>query len=121
MKKAYRIKKNDEFQHIFSVGKSFANRELVIYYIKKPEQTHFKIGLSVGKRVGNAVIRNQIKRYLRESFISLEDDIISELDLIIIARNPTANMNYFEIKKSLTHLLHKERLFKIKHQYKNNK
>ena len=114
MKKAYRIKKNEEFQGIFKAGKSFANRELVIYYIKKPKQTHFRIGLSVGKKIGNAVMRNRIKRYLRESFISLEDDIISEIDLIIIARNPTANMTYHQIKKSLTHLLHKERLFKAR-------
>ncbi len=114
MKKAYRIKKNEEFQAIFNAGKSFANRELVIYYIKKPNQTHFRIGLSVGKKLGNAVMRNQIKRYLRESFISLEDDIISELDLVIIARNPTVNMNYHQIKKSLTHLLHRERLLKSK-------
>ena len=114
MKKAYRIKRNKEFQEIFNAGKSFANRQLVIYYIKKPNQTHFRVGLSVGKKLGNAVMRNQIKRYLRESFISLEDSIVSDLDLIIIARNPTVNMNYHEIKKSLTHLLHKERLFKSK-------
>lgn len=114
MKKAYRIKKNEAFQEIFKKGKSFANRELVIYYVKKPKQTHFRIGLSVGKRLGNAVMRNKIKRYLRESFISLEDDIISELDLVIIARNPTVNMNYHQIKKSLTHLLHRERLFNYK-------
>jgi len=114
VKKAYRIKNNKEFQAIFNAGKSFANRELVIYYVKKPNQNHFRVGLSVGKKIGNAVMRNKIKRYLRESFISLEDDIISELDLVIIARNPTAHMNYHQIKKSLTHLLHKERLFKAR-------
>lgn len=112
MKKAYRIKRNEEFQAIFNAGKSFANRELVIYYVKKTNQTHFRVGLSVGKKIGNAVMRNQIKRYLREAFISLEDNINSDLDLIIIARNPTVNMNYHQIKRSLTHLLHRENLFK---------
>lgn len=111
MKKAYRIKRNEEFQRIFNAGKSFANRELVIYYIKKNHQTHFRVGLSVGKKIGNAVMRNQIKRYLREAFISLEDKINPDLDIIIIARNPTINMNYHQIKRSLSHLLHKENLF----------
>lgn len=114
MKKAYRIKRNEEFQKLFNAGKSFANRELVIYYIKKTKQPHFRVGLSVGKKIGNAVMRNQIKRYLRESFISLEDNISPDLDLIIIARNPTINMNYHQIKRSLTHLLHRENLFKHK-------
>jgi|SRR5699024_3478862 len=110
MKKAYRIKKNEEFQDVFKKGKSFANRELVIYYIRKPSQNHFRIGISVGKKLGNAVTRNRIKRYIRESFIQLEEEIQSDLDIVIIARNRTANMNFHQIKKSLTHLLYKERL-----------
>lgn len=112
MKKAYRIKKNDEFQRIFNVGKSFANRELVIFYIEKPGQTHFRVGLSVGKKIGNAVMRNQIKRYLRESLRSLDREIKDEYDIIIIARNPTKNMGLEQMRSSLTHLLHRERLFK---------
>src|SRR5699024_2737062 len=107
----YRIKRNEEFQRIFNAGKSFANRELVIYYIKKNHQTHFRVGLSVGKKIGNAVMRNQIKRYLREAFISLEDKINQDLDIIIIARNPTINMDNNKIKKSLSKLIHKENLF----------
>lgn len=114
MKKAYRIKKNEEFQYIFKHGKSFANRQLVIYYIKKPGQKHFRIGLSVGKKIGNAVTRNRIKRYLREAFHAFKDEINPELDIIVIARQPTKNMGFFEIKKSLNHLLYKERLFKTK-------
>ncbi|MEI3604448.1 ribonuclease P protein component [Pseudogracilibacillus sp. SE30717A] len=107
MKKAYRVKKNSEFQEILKSGKSFANRELVIYYKEKPLQTHFRIGISVGKKIGNAVTRNRIKRYIRESFIQLEDDVLPELDLVIIARKPTINMDCKQIKKSLLHLLNK--------------
>ncbi len=107
MKKAYRVKKNSEFQEILKSGKSFANRELVIYYKEKPLQTHFRIGISVGKKIGNAVTRNRIKRNIRESFIQLEGKIVSEIDLIVIARNPTTDMDSKQIKKSLLHLLKK--------------
>src|SRR5690625_6407627 len=75
MRKAYRVKKNSEFQSILRTGKSFANRELVIYYKPKVRQKHFRIGISVGKKIGNAVTRNRIKRLIRESFIQLEDNI----------------------------------------------
>jgi ribonuclease P protein component len=117
MKKAYRIKKNNEFQYIFRHGKSFANRQLVIYYAEKPDQEHFRVGLSVGKKIGNAVMRNQIKRYLRQAFRELEQDIRPDVDIIIIARQPTKEMGFGEMKKSLNHLLYKQRLFKNNKKY----
>ena len=110
MKKAYRVKKNSEFQEILKSGKSFANRELVIYYKEKPLQKHFRIGISVGKKIGNAVTRNRIKRYIRESFIQLEEKIVSEIDIIVIARKPVVTMNVKQVKSSLLHLLRKQRL-----------
>jgi len=48
MKKEFRIKKNEHFQQVFKRGKSFANRQLVIYYTKNPKQAHFRVGFSVG-------------------------------------------------------------------------
>ncbi len=114
MKKIFRIKDNDEFQHVFKHGKSFANRQLVIYYIKKSEQQHFRIGVSVGKKIGNAVMRNQIKRYLRQAFHELDEKVLPTYDIVIIARQPTRKMNFHEVKKSLLHLLSRERLIKKK-------
>jgi|SRR5690625_821970 len=110
MKKEFRIKDNKEFQHIFQQGKSFANRQLVIYFAEELDQDHFRIGLSVGKKIGNAVTRNRIKRYLRQSFQELEEKILPTLNIVIIARQPTKEMNYFEIKKSLLHLLSRQHL-----------
>ena len=114
MKKEFRVKDNKEFQGIFKKGKSFANRQLVIYYMKKENQEHFRVGLSVGKKIGNAVVRNTIKRYLRQAFHELENELKPGFDIIIIARQPTKDMGFFEVKKSLTHLLSKERLLKKK-------
>ncbi|MDY0409935.1 ribonuclease P protein component [Virgibacillus soli] len=110
MKKEYRVKDNKDFQTIFKHGKSFANRQLVLYYLHKPNQEHFRIGLSVGKKLGNAVLRNQIKRYLRQAFHELEKDVKQEYDFIVIARTPTREMGLRDFKKSLSHLLSKERL-----------
>lgn len=112
MKKEFRIKANKEFQHVFKKGKSFANRQLVIYFLKKPDQRHFRIGLSVGKKIGNAVTRNRIKRYLRQAFLELEENIRNDYDIVIIARQPTKEMNFHQMKKSLTHLLMKQHLLK---------
>ena len=105
MNKRQRIKKNEEFQKVFKKGKSFANRQFVIYGLKKEDQTEFRIGLSVGKKVGNAVTRNQIKRYIRQTFLELKDDVRQDMDYVIIARNPAAKLDFHETKKSLEHVL----------------
>ncbi|GEN56409.1 ribonuclease P protein component [Halolactibacillus alkaliphilus] len=112
MKKAYRLKSNDDFQQVFKRGTSFANRQLVLYYLPKQDQTHFRIGLSVSKKVGNAVVRNRIKRYLRQAFHELDQDVKQAYDFVIIARVPTKDLNFHEMKKSLTHVLFKSKLFK---------
>ena len=105
MNKRQRIKKNEEFQKVFKKGKSFANRQFVIYCLKKEDQTAFRIGLSVGKKVGKAVTRNQIKRYIRQTFLELKDDVRQDMDYVIIARNPAATLDFHETKKSLEHVL----------------
>ncbi|MDC3414911.1 ribonuclease P protein component [Aquibacillus sp. 3ASR75-11] len=114
MKKAYRLKKNEEFQLVFKKGQSFANRQLVLYFLKKKDQDHFRIGLSVSKKIGKAVTRNRIKRYMKQAFLELEDNILNEYDFIIIARQPTGDMNFFQIKKSLQHVLYKSNLLSKK-------
>lgn len=105
MRKAYRVKKNDDFQAVFRKGRSVANRQFVVYALQKEGQPKFRIGLSVSKKIGNAVMRNQIKRYIREVFRELKDDIRNGYDYVIIARKPAAEMNYHEVKKSLQHVL----------------
>jgi ribonuclease P protein component len=105
MKKELRIKKNKEFQEAFQKGQSFANRQFVVYALNKENQEIFRIGLSVSKKVGNAVVRNQIKRYIRQSILELNDQLQKGNDYVIIARKPAAEMNFFDVKKSLMHVL----------------
>ena len=105
MKKEFRIKKNKEFQSVFKKGQSFANRQFVIYKLEKAEQEHFRIGLSVSKKIGNAVKRNQIKRYVRQEFLEFEGMFENKYDYVIIVRKPVAEMSFEEVKKSLVHIL----------------
>ncbi len=112
MRKEQRVKKNSEFQEIFSKGTSFANRQFVVYSLKKEQQPYFRIGLSVSKKIGNAVVRNQIKRYVRQAFLELKDDIIEGFDYVIIARRPASEMSFHEVKKSLIHVLKRGKVLK---------
>ncbi|MEG0260116.1 MAG: ribonuclease P protein component [Lysinibacillus sp.] len=112
MKKRQRVKKNEDFQKIFKKGKSFANRQFVVYCLPKEGQTELRIGLSVSKKLGNAVTRNQIKRYVRQSILELKEDIRKDMDYVIIARYPAATMNFHEVKGSLQHVLHIAKVLK---------
>lgn len=100
MKKAFRIKKNDDFQAVFKKGKSVANRQFVIYILNKEEQKNYRLGLSVSKKIGNAVVRNHIKRYVRQVFHELSEHVVPGKDYVIIARKPVAVMDYHTVKKS---------------------
>jgi ribonuclease P protein component len=104
MKKEFRVKKNKDFQEAFKKGRSFANRQFVVYAVEKEEQDFFRIGLSVSKKVGNAVTRNRIKRYIRQSVFELKNFMKTGVDYVIIARKPAAEMDFPEVKKSLTHV-----------------
>jgi ribonuclease P protein component len=105
MNKKNRVKKNKEFQTVFQKGVSNANRQFVLYYLDKPGQGDFRIGLSVSKKIGNAVMRNRIKRIIRQVFTELKEGIDSEKDFVIIARKPCAEMTYEQLKSSLLHVL----------------
>ncbi|PMD69144.1 ribonuclease P protein component [Companilactobacillus nuruki] len=106
MRKSYRIKKENEFQYVYSNGQSVANRNFVLYTMPKETQKHWRVGLSVGKKVSHtAVGRNRIKRYVRQSLLELKPEIPAELDFLIIARKPAVNLDMFETKKNIVHLL----------------
>ncbi|MGM0877095.1 MAG: ribonuclease P protein component [Bacillota bacterium] len=114
MRRKYRVKKNEDFQTVFKQGKSIANRQFVIYMLEKPEEREFRIGLSVSKKIGNAVTRNRVKRLIRQVFLEEKHRIASGKEFIIIARKPAADMNYHEVKSSLNHLFRKAKIYQSK-------
>ena len=105
MRKSYRVKKEAEFQRVFTQGKSCANRQFVVYMIEKPEQVHFRVGISVGKKIGNAVARNWVKRRIRQSLTELKPQLKQDCDFIVIARPGVAWMEMAEVKDRLIHVL----------------
>nr|WP_269669028.1 ribonuclease P protein component [Staphylococcus pasteuri] len=113
VEKAYRIKKNSDFQKIYKKGKSVANRQFVVYTYDNSEQEHFRLGISVSKKIGNAVTRNRIKRAIRENFKVHKQDMILK-DIIVIARHPAKNMSTLEIQGSLEHVLKIAKVFNKK-------
>lgn len=105
MKKIYSLKKNKDFQNIIKSKQSVGCSTLVIYYLKN-ELNYTRVGISSGKKVGNAVIRNRTKRQVR----ALLDSLINyekSMDLIVIVRNKFLEQDYENNLKDLKYLLDK--------------
>ena len=89
MKARSRLSRSSDFQRVYRQGSSTASRFLVLYYFKRSSETAGegpRIGLSVSKRLGGAVVRNRIKRLLREAFRASEARLAQEFDYVVIAR-----------------------------------
>ncbi|MGQ7462495.1 ribonuclease P protein component [Streptococcus suis] len=109
MKKSYRVKRERDFNAIFTQGQNVANRRFVIYRLPK-EQPHFRVGLSVSKKLGNAVTRNKIKRRLRHILIEYGPNLVTD-DFVVIARKGVETLTYPELEQNLFHVLKLAKLF----------
>jgi ribonuclease P protein component len=108
MKKEERIKKNSHFKLIYSRGKSISNEYLVLYSFKNVNNKNKnRVGITVSKKVGKSVVRNRVKRLIRESYRLNRDVLKKGFDFIIVARNKAAKAKFKDIEKSLMHLMKK--------------
>lgn len=85
MKKTWRIKQNYEFRRLYRRGKSAATPFLVLYALKNRRNMN-RIGLTVSPKLGGAVVRNRIKRLLREAYRLHEQQIKTGYDFVLVAR-----------------------------------
>lgn len=110
MNKSFYIKKNQEFRRVYKAGASLADRFLVVYRIPNKQGIN-RFGFSISKKIGNAVVRNRIKRILKEICRLNNNHMKQGYDIVIIARNPAKNQSYQGLEKSLINLLKKINVF----------
>ncbi len=102
MKKINIIKKSQDFEKIIKNNKSYRSKYFYIY-IQKNEENIYHFGISVGKKIGNAVRRNKVKRQIKE--ILSKNDYQKNIDCIIIVRREINKANFSEIKDDLNNAL----------------
>ncbi|MBR6800677.1 MAG: ribonuclease P protein component [Eubacteriaceae bacterium] len=105
------IKNNREFRYIYNKGTSLANRNVVCYkHPRREEKPRF--GVSISGKVGIAVVRNRIKRQIKEILAEfIKSGILSdEYDIIFIVRVRCAGEDFQSIRKSVYDILRKQQL-----------
>ena len=114
-----RLKKTAEFDRVYSERESTADSRLIVYACATKSRRS-RIGVSVGKRLGSAVIRNRYKRTLREAFRELQHELPAGYDYVLIPR-PAIKVSSSLYAKSLQQLCYKLHRRWGKRQSRNNK
>jgi len=104
------LKKNDDFRKCYNTGKSYVNRDLVLYVCGN-DMGKNRIGISVSKKVGNSVVRHRITRLIRESYRLHEQMFNSGLDMVVVARSRAKGADYHRIEGALLHLAGKAGIY----------
>jgi ribonuclease P protein component len=100
MKNTQSLKLNRDFRRVYR-GDNFVGGYIVVY-ARQNRYTFNRLGLTVGKSVGKAVVRNRLKRLMRESYRLMEDDIKTGYDFIIVARNRAVGKTMEQIRKDVS-------------------
>jgi len=95
-----RLKKKEDFKRILREGKVYALPPLIVYIRKGAEKR--KIGISVNKKVGSAVLRNRIKRLIREVYRLHRPYLPEDIEMFVIVRRSEKPIdNYWEMERIL--------------------
>ncbi|HJW76180.1 MAG TPA: ribonuclease P protein component [Thermoleophilia bacterium] len=103
-----RLSRSSDFKKVYRQGSSVASRFLVLYYFKRSSEGDGegpRMGLSVSRKLGGAVVRNRIKRLLREAFRSCHERLAQEYDYVVIARPQVLELVEGDRKGAVTQAL----------------
>ena len=100
MKIINRIKASKDFALTIKKGKAQRGQSYVVHY-RENELKYARVGISVSSKLGNAVVRNRIKRQIRSMCDSLIDYEKHSFDIVIIAKQGFLNNSYDDNKLSL--------------------
>lgn len=103
MRRRFRVRDNNRFQEIRRRGRSYSSR-LAVLCILENRLPYSRFGFSVSRRIGNAVLRNRVKRRMRESVRLHMDQIQPGWDCVVIARTPIRKATYRQIDDAFSRL-----------------
>ena len=104
MKIINRIKATDDFALTIKKGKAQRNQSFVIHY-RTNEFQYTRVGISVSSKIGNAVVRNHIKRQVRSMCDELIDYNNQHIDIVIVVKQGFLDRSFDDNKTSLKQLL----------------
>ena len=99
MKRTMTVKENYEFRRIYAKGRSGVSPYLVVY-IRPNRRGRNRLGVTVSTKLGHAVVRNRVRRRIREIFRLSQGKMKQGYDCIVVARTRAAHADYWELKRA---------------------
>ena len=103
MKMTSPLKENHLFRRAYNKGKTAADSRLALY-VRRNGQKANRLGLTVSTKVGHAVVRNRVRRRLREIYRLNEGALACGCDVVVVARTRAASSDYHQLEKSVLRL-----------------
>lgn len=103
MKKNYSLKRNEEIAKIVHLRKMVKNECFTIYYLNNIENKHARFCISVSKKLGHAVVRNKVKRQVREMITDIFD-FSPKFDYVVVIKTNYLEKDFKENKELLEKL-----------------
>ena len=104
------LKGQYSFKVIFKRGEYVSNNNVTVYVLKnrKYENINF-LGICVSKKHGNSVVRNKLKRWVREAYKEIENDLDKGYNIIVLYKKniDVSKLDFCCIRKELTECLNK--------------
>ena len=115
MKMTVSMKENHLFRRLYNKGKTAADGRLALYVRRNGGKTN-RLGFTVSTKLGHAVVRNRTRRRLREIYRLHEQELVSGMDVVVVARVRAAGSTYHQLEESFLKLARKLELLKQKEQ-----
>lgn len=106
LKKENRLTKNKHFKFIYKKGKSKQTQFLTLVFVRTYFQP-FKVGFSVNKKIGKSVVRNLVKRRLRECFKIIQNNVNPNFNYIFVAKPGLDKISFWDLKQEMENILKK--------------
>jgi len=108
LKRINRLTKRKEFGYIYRNGSKINFGQLSLYVIKS-RFPYVRFGISVNNKVGNAIVRNKIKRRLR-SILSEYLKVITHKNVIIVVHNEAVDLSFQDLKTLVNKMFKKGKI-----------
>jgi len=120
MNKDRKIRKNSEFKQIFTKARWISGKWITIHYLNG-EKKNSRWGIVVSRKIGGAVVRNRIRRKIREICLVFDPVMVRKLDLVIVARKGIQTINYWDLMKDIEQVCRRAKFIREEDQVTDKK
>jgi len=109
LKRINRLKKRYQFNYVYKSGEHFSGEHMVLYVVSSKTK-NIKVGLAVTKKIGKAVVRNRVRRQLREIIKKQVPNLKQNYNIIVVARENITSTSFENLTNEFLKLIKKANL-----------